>query len=141
MEYKKLYKVSLSLSKLGLNWKIKEFESYETEKTIVMVINDPHIEHAQKKIHKSTLNKFSDKFIPSTTFIANSMFCYEEDLEKSKQRLYTFVMLYANKFKTDIDQLYIHIVNDITTQKVELINHISRSITDERAFILNQESR
>lgn len=126
MEFKKLYNVSLSLSKLGLNWKIKEYEAYETEKTIVMLKSDPHVDHTQKVIHKTTLNKLSDRITHSTTFIANSMFCYEEDLEKAKQEIYSYVLLNANKFKTEIDQLYSHVINDFAAQNAEVINEVCK---------------
>ena len=120
MQYKKLYQVSLSLSKLGLNWKIKEYESYETKKTIVMVI--PNIDHKQKVIHKTTLNKLSDRITPSTTFIANSMYCYEEDLEKTKAIIHADVFYHIIKFKSDVDQLYLHVELEKENEKITKIN-------------------
>jgi hypothetical protein len=131
-----LYKISLSLNKLGLNWKTKEYSSYETDKTIryKAFING---DYKEKSIHKNTLMKMSDRIIPSTTFIANSIYCYEEDIEKAKQQLYNHVILNVNKFKTEVDQLYIHILNDIVNLDAKIINQISKTIIDERASNIN----
>ncbi len=137
MNFKKLYQVSLSLSRLGLNWKIKEFESYETEKTIVMLISDPNIDHKQKVIHKTTLNKLSDRITPSTTFIANSMYCYEDQLDNAKQEIHNYVLLNATKFKTEIDQLYAHITQEFANHHAEVIKEKLKELSNEKASKAN----
>jgi len=111
MQLKKLYNVSLSLNKLGLNWKIKEYYSYETEKTVRyrVFIDGSTTTYKEKSIHKDTLMRMGDKIIPSTTFIANSMYCYEEDLEKTKALIHADVFYHIIKFKSDVDQLYLHV--------------------------------
>lgn len=71
---KKLYKVAVCLTNKGLIWKINEYDFTETDKTYRYSIVKENSETKVKSIHKSTILKLSDRFLPTPSFIATSTF-------------------------------------------------------------------